>query len=61
MAQDSSDDLGRQDSLRDRLAERAEVDTAFSGMADDLLYLAETRQLAQEFAASDWEALERAD
>ena len=57
MTQDSSDALDRQGSLRDPVAERAAVDTAFSGMADDTVYLALARQLAQEFAAPDWEAL----
>ena len=50
-------------SLRRELAllERSAVDSAFSGMAGDGDYRDESRRLAQEFAASDWEALDRAD
>ena len=50
-------------SLRHELAllERASLDTAFSGMANDAAYLAEVRQIALEFARSDWEALGQGD
>ena len=45
-------------SLRHELAllERVSLDAAFSGMAGDAAYHAEVRQIAQEFARSDWEA-----
>lgn len=45
--------------LRHELAaiERAAIDADLAGMATDPAYLAEAEQIADEFAASDWEAL----
>ncbi len=39
--------------------ERAELDAAFAGMAEDSEYQAEARAVAAEFAPADWEALRR--
>jgi len=49
--------------LRHELAarERAEIDAAFAGMADDPLYRADVETLAREFAGADWEALRIAE
>jgi metal-responsive CopG/Arc/MetJ family transcriptional regulator len=41
--------------------DRAEIDAAFAPMADDLEYQTEVRQIAEEFALSDWEALEQSE
>tara|TARA_B100000315_G_scaffold151980_1_gene140799 strand:+ start:2715 stop:2990 length:276 start_codon:yes stop_codon:yes gene_type:complete len=45
-------------SLRRELAalERAAIDAAFAGMANDAGYQAEAQKIAGQFAASDWEA-----
>ena len=45
--------------LRHLLAvqERARIDAEFALMAEDEEYLAEAQQIAEEFAASGWEAL----
>jgi hypothetical protein len=40
-----------------RALHRKEIDLAFAGMASDAEYQAEAQQIAEEFAASDWEAL----
>lgn len=42
-------------------AEQAAIDAAFAGMANDEDYLAESRQIDAEFAASDAEALQLAE
>jgi hypothetical protein len=39
-------------------AERKAIDDAFRGMADDKLYQREGLRIAEEFAASDTEALD---
>jgi metal-responsive CopG/Arc/MetJ family transcriptional regulator len=46
--------------LRRELAalERAAIDQAFAGMADDKAYQEEALQIAKEFAVSDWEAFQ---
>ncbi len=36
--------------------ERAAIDAAFAGMADDKAYLDEARVISGEFAHADWEA-----
>ena len=36
--------------------ERAAIDSAFAGMADDKEYLEEARAISDEFAPADWEA-----
>lgn len=36
---------------------RAAIDAAFAGMADDVAYLAQAEELAEEFADADFEAL----
>ena len=43
--------------LRRELAsiERAAIDAAFAGMADDSAYLDEARVISDEFASADWE------
>lgn len=45
--------------LRRELAaqQRATIDAAFAAMAEDPLYQAEARELADTFAQADWEAL----
>ena len=44
--------------LRRELAsiERAAIDAAFAGMADDKAYLDEAQAISDEFAPTDWEA-----
>ncbi len=44
--------------LRRELAsiERAAIDAAFAGMADDKAYLEEARVISDEFVQADWEA-----
>ncbi len=44
--------------LRHELAalERAAIDAAFAGMAQDVDFQAAAREVAQDFARSDWEA-----
>ncbi len=44
--------------LRRELAsiERAAIDAAFAGMADDQAYLGEAQAISDEFAPTDWEA-----
>lgn len=37
--------------------QRRLIDEAFSGMADDPVYRDEALEIAEEFSASDWEAL----
>jgi metal-responsive CopG/Arc/MetJ family transcriptional regulator len=37
---------------------RAEIDTAFAGMADDTEYQAESLAIASEFALAEWEAFQ---
>ncbi|HLF05166.1 MAG TPA: YlcI/YnfO family protein [Dehalococcoidia bacterium] len=46
--------------LRRELAalERAAIDQAFAGMADDKAYQEESLKIAEEFAISDWEAFQ---
>ena len=46
--------------LRRELAalERAAIDQAFAGMADDKAYQEEALKIAEEFAISDWEAFQ---
>ncbi len=46
--------------LRRELAaiERAAIDAAFAGMADDKEYLEEARVISEEFAQADWEAFQ---
>lgn len=41
--------------------ERAEIDAAFSGMAQDGRYQAEAQEIAREFAEADWEAFQLAE
>jgi metal-responsive CopG/Arc/MetJ family transcriptional regulator len=38
--------------------ERMRIDAEFALMAEDEEYLAEARRIAEEFAVSDWEALQ---
>ena len=40
-----------------KLCKRSQIDAAFAGMAEDAHYQKEARLMAEEFAASDWEAL----
>jgi hypothetical protein len=40
-----------------KLLKRRQIDTAFAAMAEDADYQKEARLLAEEFEASDWEAL----
>jgi metal-responsive CopG/Arc/MetJ family transcriptional regulator len=49
--------------LRRELAaqERAAIDAAFAGMAQDQEYLAEARAMAEEFVCLEWEALRRSE
>jgi hypothetical protein len=49
--------------LRHELAarERAEIDAAFAGMADDPDYRADSEMLEREFAKADWEAFRTAE
>ena len=51
------------DSLRHALAllQRVSLDAEFSGMAEDASYLAEIRQITQDFDRSDWEAFGRGE
>jgi hypothetical protein len=44
-----------------KLVKRKQVDAAFSGMASDPEYQKESRLISDEFAQSDWEALEIAE
>ena len=39
-------------------AERAAIDAAFAGMADDKECLEEARAISEEFAQADWEAFQ---
>jgi Arc/MetJ-type ribon-helix-helix transcriptional regulator len=41
--------------------ERAAIDAAFAGMADDAEYRAESAQLDREFAVANWEAFRQAE
>jgi hypothetical protein len=41
-----------------KLVKRKQVDAAFSGMAGDSEYQKVSRVISEEFAQSDWEALE---
>jgi hypothetical protein len=41
-----------------KLCKRRQIDAAFASMAEDADYQKEARLLAEEFEASDWEALE---
>jgi metal-responsive CopG/Arc/MetJ family transcriptional regulator len=41
--------------------ERAAIDAAFAGMADDAEYRAESAQLDREFAVANWEAFRHAE
>ena len=45
-------------SIRHELAHqaRATIDAGFAGMADDKLYQAEARELAEQFASLEWDA-----
>ncbi|MFQ6030215.1 MAG: CopG family ribbon-helix-helix protein [Dehalococcoidia bacterium] len=49
--------------LRHELAamERAEIDAAFAEMGGGGQYQEEARKISEEFAQSDWEALQRSD
>lgn len=49
--------------LRRELArlERIAIDEAFAGMATDIEYQEEARQIADEFAIADWEAFQSAE
>jgi metal-responsive CopG/Arc/MetJ family transcriptional regulator len=49
--------------LRHELAahRRAELDAAFTHMADDPIYLREAVEIAEEFGSADWEALRLAE
>ena len=40
-----------------KLYKRRQIDAAFAGMAEDADYQKEAKLLAEEFEASDWEAL----
>jgi metal-responsive CopG/Arc/MetJ family transcriptional regulator len=40
---------------------RRRIDEAFAGMADDPVYRDEAVEIAEEFAAADWEALGAAE
>jgi hypothetical protein len=44
-----------------KLVKRKQIDAAFTGMADDAEYQKEARLIAEEFAQSDWDALEIAE
>lgn len=44
-----------------KMLKRKQIDAAFGGMANDSQYQNEARAIAEEFAASDWEALETAE
>ena len=44
-----------------RLIHRRQIDAKFAGMAKDPEYQKEAAQIAEEFSASDWEALDRAE
>lgn len=41
--------------------ERAEIDAAFAGMADDAAYQMEAQMIAAEFSEADWEALRESE
>jgi hypothetical protein len=41
-----------------KIYERKQIDAAFAGMAQDAKYQEEAKMLAEEFAYSDWEALQ---
>jgi len=41
-----------------KIYERKQIDAAFAGMAQDARYQKEAKMLAEEFAYSDWEALQ---
>jgi hypothetical protein len=43
------------------LVKRKQIDAAFAGMADDADYQKEAQLIADQFAQSDWEALEIAE
>jgi len=49
--------------VRSQLAEcrRAKIDAAFEAMATDPEYQQEAAEIAEEFAASDWEAFQHAE
>jgi hypothetical protein len=51
------------DSLREKLRRlrKERIDEAFSGMATDEKYQAETLKIAREFQASDWHALKQTE
>ena len=40
-----------------KLCKRKQIDAAFAGMAEDADYQEEAKLMAEEFEASDWEAL----
>jgi hypothetical protein len=44
-----------------KLVKRKQIDAAFAGMADDADYQKEALLIADQFAQSDWEALEIAE
>jgi len=44
-----------------KIVKRKQIDAAFSGMATDLEFQKEALLIAEEFAQSDWEALEIAE
>jgi hypothetical protein len=44
-----------------KLVKRKQIDAAFAGMADDADYQKEALLIAEQFAQSDWEALEIAE
>ncbi len=41
-----------------KMWKRKQIDAAFAGMAEDADYQKEAKLIAEEFSASDWEALE---
>ena len=44
-----------------KLLRRKQIDAAFAGMGEDADYQKEARLVAEEFSASDWEALQMAE
>ena len=44
-----------------KMLKRKRIDAAFAGMADDSDYQKEARSVAEQFAHSDWEALQIAE
>jgi len=44
-----------------KMIQRRQIDAAFAGMTGDDAYQKEAQRITDEFAASDWEALELAE